>query len=132
MAAVPVALVWAAVALDWRMLLWALGLAVASALVMAIGAGVWPGLGEVSGLADGHMPALEHSRSDASGVTLGSGWASGGLNIILLPYVGGIDQLAAGHTVSWWGPDESGREVRYALHCYDEADAERLYELLAR
>jgi len=130
MAAVPVALVWAVVALDWRALFWGLGLLVASTAVMAIGAGVWPGLGEVPGLTDGHMPAAEFNASDTSGLTFGPGWASGGLNIILLPYVGGIDKLAVGHAVSWWAPDTDGREVRYAVHVYDETQATRLYETL--
>lgn len=128
-AAVPL-LVWAAVALDWRMLLWSLGALVVSALIMAIGAGVWPGLGEVPGLTDGRYPTLEHAVRDARDVRIGPGWASGGLNWVVLPYVGGIDRIAVGHAVSWFGPDERGREVRYALHCYDEAQAARLYELL--
>ena len=75
MSAAPVALVWAIVALDWRMLLWALGMLVASTIVMAIGAGVWPGLGEVPGLTEGHYPTLEFSASDARDVTIGPGWA---------------------------------------------------------
>lgn len=130
MAAAPVALVWAIVALDWRVALWGLGLVIASTLVMAIGAGVWPGLGEVPGLTDGHMPALEFGQAGVHDVTLGKGWANGGLSVILLPYVGGIDNLAIGHAVSWWGPDERGREVRYAVHCYKTEDAEQLYEIL--
>lgn len=131
MAAAPVALVWALVALEWRGVVWALGLLVASTLVMAIGAGIWPGLGEVSGLTDGHYPTLELSTGDVSGVALGPGWADGGLSIILLPYTAPINGLATGHAVSWWGPDERGREVRFALHCYSEQDAVRLYELLS-
>lgn len=130
LAAVAPLLVWALVALDWRMLLWSLGMLVVSVLVMAIGAGVWPGLGETPGLGDGHYPTLEHSIADAREVTMGPGWASGGLSWVLLPYVKGIDQLAIDHAVSWWGPDERGREVRYAMHCYDEAQAKRLYDLL--
>ena len=130
MAAAPVALVWALVALDWRMLLWSIGLLFASTLVMAVGAGVWPGLGEVSGLTDGLMPTLELSRRDVHGVTLGAGWSEGGLGVVLFPYIGGIDRLAEGHAVSWWGPDEAGNEVRFALHCYDQGRALRLYRLL--
>lgn len=122
---------WAIVALDWKMALWTLGLGVISTLVMAIGAGVWPGLGEVPGLTDGHFPTLEHAVANARDVKLGPGWADGGLSWVLLPYVGPINQLAAGHAVSWFGPDERGREVRYAIHCYDTAQAKRLYELLA-
>jgi hypothetical protein len=77
------------------------------------------------------MPALEFSIADVNGVTLGPGWASGGLSVVVLPYVAGIDQLAKDHAVSWWGPDERGREVRFALHCYDESNASRLFRLLA-
>lgn len=130
LAAVPVALIWAAVALDWHRLLWALGLLVASVLVMAIGAGVWPGLGETPGLGDGHYPALEFSAGDVRDVKIGPGWADGGLWIVLLPYYKGIDAIAAGHAVSWWGPDESGNEVRYAFHCYDTDAARALYDQL--
>lgn len=130
MAAAPVALVWAAVTLDWRPLLWAAGLVVASTLVMAIGAGVWPGLGEVPGLTDGHYPALEMSRSAVRDVKVGPGWADGGLAVVLLPYVRPIDALAEGHAVSWWGPDEHGKEVRFALHCYDSEQARELAILL--
>lgn len=131
MAAVPVALVWALVALDVWMLLLALGMAVASTIVMAIGAGVWPGLGEVSGLESGHMPALEFSAGDVHGTKIGPGWADGGLAIVLLPYVSGINRLAKGHAVSWWAPDDARREVRYAFHCYRTLDAERLFNLLS-
>lgn len=125
-------LAWAVVALDWRMLLSALGMMLISTLIMALGAGVLPGLGEVPGLTDGHYPAMEHAITDARGVKMGAGWADGGLSWVTLPYTKGIDQIASGHGVSWWGPDESGREVRYAIHCYDEAQAKRLYELLGR
>jgi hypothetical protein len=131
MAAVPVAVVWAAVTLEWRGLVWAVALLVASTVVMAVGAGVWPGLGEVPGLTDGLMPTLEFERRQVRDVTIGSGWANGGLAIILFPYMRGIDALAEEHAVSWWGPDERGREVRYALHCYDTERAVLLYRLLS-
>lgn len=130
MAAVLPLLVWAAVALDWRMVLWALGTLVVSTVIMAIGAGVWPGLGETAGMGDGHYPTLEHRIADARDVTIGPGWANGGLSWVLLPYTKGIDALAVDHGVSWFGPDERGREVRYAMHCYEPAQAKRLYELL--
>lgn len=130
-AAFPLAVL-ALVTLDWRMALWALGALVASVTVMAIGAGVWPGLGEVSGLETGLFPALEHAVSDVRDLTLGPGWANGGLATVLMLYRAPIDQLAAGHAVSWFGPDERGREVRYALHCYRTEDAEELRGLLAR
>ena len=130
MALAPVLLVWALVALDWRFALWALVSLVASTLIMALGAGVWPGLGEVSGLDTGHFPALEFPRADVAGVKLGPGWADGGLSLVVLPYVKPIDGLAAGHAVSWWAPDDRGREARFALHCYDEAAAARLFGLL--
>ncbi len=131
LAAVPVALVWAAVTLDWRLLVWSAGLAMLSALVMAIGAGIWPGLGEVPGLTDGHYPAVEMSRSSVRDVKVGKGWADGGLALVILPFTRTIDtQFAEGHAVSWWGPDERGHEVRYALHCYEPADARKLATLL--
>lgn len=130
LALVAPALAWAAVALDWRGLVWAAVIAVLSTLIMAIGAGVWPGLGEVPGLEDGLYPALEHDIADARDVAFGEGWANGGLRWILLPYADGITQFATDHAVSWFGPDERGREVRYALHCYDAEQAKRLHELV--
>lgn len=129
-AVVPLAVL-AAVTLDWRAALWALGALIASVVVMAIGAGVWPGLGEVPGLETGLFPALEHAISDVRDLTLGPGWANGGLATVLLLYRAPIDQLATGHAVSWFGPDERGREVRYALHCYRTEDAEELRGLLS-
>jgi len=131
LALVAPATIWALVALDWRAGLWAAALLLASTLIMAVGAGVWPGLGEVSGLGDGHYPTLEHAAADAHGVTLGAGWANGGLSWVVLPYVAGIDRLADGYAVSWWGPDERGRDVRYAFHCYDKAQADALYRALS-
>ncbi len=129
-AVVPLAVL-AAVTLDWRVALWALGALIASIIVMAVGAGVWPGLGEVPGLETGLFPALEHAVSDVRDLTLGPGWANGGLAAVLVLYRAPIDQLAKGHAVSWFGPDERGREVRYALHCYRTEDAEALRGLLA-
>lgn len=131
LAAVVPLLVWAAVALEWRMLLWALGMLVVSTLIMAIGAGVWPGLGETPGMGDGRYPTLEHAIADARDVTIGPGWANGGLSWVLLPYTKGIDAIAVDHGVSWFGPDEAGREVRYAMHCYEPAQAHRLFALLS-
>lgn len=132
MAAVLPLLAWAAVSLDWRMLLWSVGMLVVSTVIMAIGAGVWPGLGETAGMGDGHYPTLEHRIAAADDVTFGPGWANGGLSWVLLPYYKGIDALAVDHAVSWFGPDENGRQVRYAMHCYDAAQARRLYELLSQ
>lgn len=128
-AALPL-LALAIVDLSWQALLWAVLALVVSTLIMAVGAGVWPGLGEVPGLTEGLYPALEHPLSAVRDLRLGSGWANGGLGWVLLPYVGGIDKLAEGHAVSWFGPDERGREVRYAFHCYELEQASALYALL--
>jgi len=129
--AAPVLLVWALVAFDWRLGLAALATLVASTLVMALGAGIWPGLGEVPGLTDGHFPAIELALADVGEVTLGKGWADGGMRAVIFPYVPGIDRLAEGHAVAWSAPDERGRLVRYALHCYEQADAEELAATLS-
>lgn len=128
-ASVPLATL-ALVTLDPATALIAAAVFLGSLIVMAVGAGVWPGLGEVPGLETGLYPALEHSLADARGVTLGPGWSDGGLATVLILYRAGIDKLAAGHAVSWFGPDERGREVRYALHCYEESSAGELYAVL--
>ena len=63
LAAVFPALAAAIVLLDWRYLLWAIGLFVLSFAVSMGGAGLWPGLGKlvVEG-EEGHVAALEFPR----------------------------------------------------------------------
>lgn len=127
---VPAALAWTLVTLDWRALGISAGLLVASFGISSIGAGLWPALGELPGIQSGRFPALDLPRSAVSAVRIGAGWSDGGLEVVLLPYRRGIDALAAGRAVSFFGPDERGREVRFALHCYSDSDAERLAGLL--
>lgn len=129
-ATVPV-LIWAAVDLSLAMLGWALLVFVVSWLIMIVGAGVWPGLGEIPGFADGHYPALEFALADVNDATVGAGWANGGLSWVLLPFVAGVNAMAAHNGVSWFAPDDRGREVRYALHCYDKDAAAELHTLLS-
>jgi hypothetical protein len=130
LALVPPALVAAAVTLDWRWLVAAIGLWIASFGVSFGGAGLWPGLGEVSN-DRGYFKAVEFPRSSVREVDVGKGWAKGGLEVVLLPYVAGIDQMAAGRAVSFFAPDELGREVRFAIDVYTEEYARELAELLS-
>jgi hypothetical protein len=130
LALVPATLAGALVAFDWRLLLLALGIALASWTISIIGAGVWPGLGESAIIDDGRFRALESRRDAVRDVTVGPGWSNGGMAVVLLPYKKAIDSMAGPRAVSWYAPDEAGREVRYALHLYSDEDAERLAALL--
>ncbi len=50
-------------------------------------------------------------------VRIGKGWARNGLWLVILPYVGGIDKMADGVTVSFEAPDSgTGKDAVYALH----------------
>jgi hypothetical protein len=126
LALVPALLVLAAVRLDWRALLLALGVFAVSFGIGSVGAGLWPGLGELPGIEAGRYPALDFPRSSVRDVKIGAGWADGGLGIVLLPYRAPIDAIARNRAVSWWAVDERGREVRFALHCSSDEAAKAL------
>ena len=97
-----------------------------------LGAGLWPGLGEMPYFTTGRHQAVDVPLSSVSEVKVGPGWADGGLEVVLLPYRGGTDQLAIDHAVSWFAPDGEGRQVRYALHFIEAADATEFAELLGK
>ncbi|MBN2247999.1 MAG: hypothetical protein JW733_04805 [Coriobacteriia bacterium] len=130
LALVPAALVLAAVKLDWRALLLALGVFIVSAIVMAIGAGVWPGLGETALVADGSFEATEIPLDAVHDVTIGEGWARDGLRLVIAPYAAGIDPLAAGRAVCFNAPDGFGHDRSWAIHMLSEDDARELSDLL--
>ena len=130
LALVPVALIAAAVKLEWRWLLVTLGVFLVGQIVSALGAGIWPGLGEMDYIEQGRFKAVEFERSQVHDVKIGEGWADGGIDIVLLPVKGGIDALSADRAVSFYAPDEDGRDVRYALHMTSEAAATELVGLL--
>lgn len=130
LALVPAGLAWALVRLDWRPLLVAVAVAVLSVAVMALGAGLWPGLGETEWIDDGRFKAVEYPRSAVSDVKIGEGWADGGIEWVLLPYKGAIDELAKDRAVSWYGPDGEGHEVRYAVHFRSKELAEGFARVL--
>lgn len=131
LAAVFPALAAAMVLHDWRYLLWAVGLFVLSFAVSMGGAGLWPGLGELTAEAgEGRLYALEFPRSAISEVDIGKGWSKGGFEVILFPYLIPINKMAEGRAVSFFAPDESGHEVRFALDMYAETKANELAGLL--
>lgn len=130
MALVLPALAAALVRLDWRWAVTALLLAAASFAVQGIGAGIWPGLGELRYIEAGRFDAVEFPRAGVSDVKIGEGWADGGIDVVLAPYKGAIDRMAVGRCVSFTAPDENGRSVRYALHCVGDDDATALAALL--
>ena len=131
LAAVFPALAAAIVLLDWRYLLWTLGLFVLSWAVSMGGAGLWPGLGELTAEGEeGHLDALEFPRNAIREVDIGKGWSKGGFEVILFPYLVAINKLAEGRAVSFFAPDETGHEVRFALDMYAESKADELAALL--
>jgi hypothetical protein len=130
LALVPAALTGAIVALDWRWLVAALVLALASWTTSTVGAGVWPGLWESAVMDEGRLMALESPRTAVSDVTVGAGWSNGGMAVVLAPYKKGIDGLAGHRAVSWDAPDERGHQARFAMHLYSDEAAARLAGLL--
>ncbi len=130
LALVPPAAVAAIVDLDWRWLVAAIGMWVVSFGISFGGAGLWPGLGEV--LHDkGYFKALEFPRASVRQVDIGKGWAKGGMEVVLLPYKAGVDKMAEGLAVSFYAPDEHGREVRFAMDMYTPEHARELADALA-
>ena len=78
----------------------------------SLGAGLWPGLGEMPYLTTGRHQAVDFPLSSVSEVKVGPGWADGGLQVVLLPYTGAIDQLATDHAVP--GSRRTARVARCA------------------
>lgn len=130
LALVPPALVLAAVNLDWRALLLAIGIALVSVLVMAIGAGVWPGMGETIFVAEGRFDATEIPLSAVRRVTIGEQWARDGMRLVIAPYAGGIDKLARDFAVCFNAPNGDGHDASWAIHMLSKEDASELYGLL--
>jgi hypothetical protein len=130
LALVPPALVLAAVKLDWRALVLAIGIAVVSVLIMAIGAGVWPGMGETLFVGEGRFDATEIPLDAVRNVTIGENWARDGMRLVIAPYAPGIDALAAGRAVCFNAPDGEGRDASWGIHMLSEEDANELYRLL--
>ena len=131
LAAVFPALAAAIVLLDWRYLVLTVGLFVLSFAVSMGGAGLWPGLGELTAEGEeGHLGALEFPRNAIREVDIGKGWSKGGFEVILFPYLAGINKLAEGRAVSFFAPDETGHEVRFALDMYAESKANELAGIL--
>jgi hypothetical protein len=131
LALVPGALVLAAVTLEWRALLLAIGVFIISSLVMAIGAGVWPGMGETVFAAEGRFDATEIPLSAVRNVTVGQNWARDGMRLVIAPYARGIDALAARRAVCFNAPDGDGHDASWALHMLSDEDAVELADLLA-
>jgi len=115
---------------DWRAFVAAFGLWLVSWSISCLGAGLWPGLGEFAFMGNGRHTAAEFPLSSVRAVKIGRGWSDGGIDVVLLPYKAIIDQMAAGHAVSWDAPDGGGREVRYAVHVADADAASALAGML--
>ena len=131
LALVPAALVAAAVRLDWRWIVMTLAVFALGQVVSAVGAGIWPGLGETEYIERGRFRAVEFALAQVHDVRVGSGWADGGIDVVVMPVVNSIDKLAEGRAVSFFAPDEVGRDVRYAFHFASDADASEFASLLS-
>jgi hypothetical protein len=132
LALVPAAATGAVVTLDWRWLVAAVAIFILSFGVSFGGAGLWPGLGELTnGAENGYFKALEFPRASVREVDIGKGWSKGGLEVVLFPYKAGVDKMAAGRAVSFFAPDEQGHEVRFAIDVYNQEAARALSAMLA-
>ena len=131
LAAVPPLVVAAVVTGGGLLALLGLGAFVFSWLVSSLGAGLWPGLGEFESLeTGGRFRALEVPRASVHEVDVGPGWSKGGLDVVLLPYVRALNAMVGPRPVSFFGPDEDGLEVRFALHMFSDDAARTLAGLL--
>jgi len=130
LALAPAMLVAAVVLLDGRWLLAALATFVGSWAVSMVGAGLWPGLGELGAVETGRFRALDFPLTSVREVDVGRGWSKGGLGVVLFPYRAAIDAMAGRRAVSFFGPDERGREVRFALYMTSDEAAQALADLL--
>lgn len=130
LALVPPAVVAAVITLDWRWIVAAIAIFLVSFGISFGGAGLWPGLGEVMH-EKGYFKALEFPRASVREVDVGKGWSKGGLEVVLFPYRAGVDKMAEGLAVSFFAPDEIGREVRFAIDIYSNEYARELSEMLA-
>lgn len=123
-------LVAAVVLWDGRWALAALVSFVVSWAVSMLGAGLWPALGELGAVENGRFRALDYPIASVREVDVGRGWSKGGLGVVLFPYRAAIDAMAGRRVVSFFGPDERGREVRFALHMTSDEAARELADLL--
>lgn len=123
-------LVAAVVLWDGRWALAALATFVVSWAASMLGAGLWPGLGELAAVETGRFRALEFPLASVREVDVGRGWSKGGLEVVLFPYRAGIDAMVGRRVVSFFAPDERGREVRFALHMTSDEAAQELADLL--
>jgi hypothetical protein len=130
LALVPPPLVAAVVLWDGRWALVALAAFVVSWAVSMLGAGLWPGLGELAAVESGRFRALDFPLASVSEVDVGRGWSKGGLEVVLFPYRAAIDAMVGRRVVSFFAPDERGREVRFALHMTSDEAAGELADLL--
>ena len=91
---------------DGRRALAALAIFVVSWATAVVGAGLWPGLGELAAVESGRFRALEVPIATIRAVDVGPGWSKGGLEVVLFPYRAAIGAMAALRAASFFGPDE--------------------------
>jgi hypothetical protein len=132
MLASGVALLAAALWLDWRYLLAAFGLFFGYYLFsMLCAAGLYslPDSGAMA--SPGTHDKVTFPVSSVRDVKVGPGWDRQGIGFVIFSFVKGVDSLAGEKTVSFLAPDPTTKSyVTYGMCCYTEQDAADLARML--
>lgn len=127
-----VALLAAALYLDWRWLLAAAGMALGWFLFsMVCAAGLYSLPDSAAMTAPGTYDKVTFPVSAVRDVKVGPGWDRQGIGFVIFPVVKGVDSLAKNGTVSFLAPDPTTkRYVTYAVLTYTEQEAAELARTL--
>lgn len=120
-----VALLSAALYLDWRWLAASAGLAFGWFLFsMVCAAGLYSLPDSAAMTSPGTHDKVGFPLSAVRDVKVGPGWDRQGIGFVIRPVVGGVDSLAKNGTVSFLAPDPTTkRYVTYAVCAYTEQEA---------
>jgi hypothetical protein len=120
-----VTLLAAALWLDWRLLVAAVGVVVAYWLFAIVCAAGLYSLPDSAALkAPGTLDKVSFPTSSVRDVRVGPGWDRQGIGFVIWPFVKGVDAMAGSCSVSFQAPDPTtGRYVTYAVctHTAEEA-----------
>jgi hypothetical protein len=127
-----VALLAAALWLNWRYLLAGIGIVVAYYLFSLICAAGLYSLPDSQAMASpGTLEKVIFPVSAVREVKVGPGWDRQGIGFVIFPFVKGVDSLAGNHSVSFQAPDPvTKRYVTYAVCTYTEQEAADLAQKL--
>lgn len=120
-----VALLAAALWLDWRYLLVALGLFLGYYLFSLICAAGLYSLPDSGAMAEpGTLDKVTFPLASVRDVRVGPGWDRQGIGFVIFSFVKGVDSLAGAKTVSFLAPDPTmQRYVTYGMCAYTEQEA---------